>query len=413
VNIELRPGQKLTRNWSNKGLWANMDSGKPPGSLKAVVGKGELRYTPKWGDLAPGRIGNGTLEYAVPLGDPLFAKSALVADNLAAQNEDHQAPALHVADPTRPAALEIRMPTSYVYLTGTVDFNAIVGPGGDIKVSFSDNNGEDWKDLATISASGDQKLDLNKLVLRRYDYRLRFVMDGKGTGLDSLHITHDVQQSQRALPALAQGQNTIHFSAGPSLSTITYEASTTPVADKGKALNYRDLHAQVAHNGGDDGLTHSGGDPTTVDFPVATPQDLKRLRLFGFWRTGNPHDTFWNIQVSFDQGKTFKPVTNVTSSEEKFDQAIATLDDIPPGTRSVLVRYVGTGSDTSVLWNFRIDADYAEADGGFRPVKVTYVWAEDGKDQTDVHVAAKSDETYTINCKSKPTMKSVIMELAN
>jgi hypothetical protein len=77
------------------------------------------------------------------------------------------------------------------------------------------------------------------------------------------------------------------------------------------------------------------------------------------------------------------------------------------------VRYVGTGSDNGPLLNFRIDADYSEADGGFRPVKVTYIWTEDGKDQTDVHVAAKSDETYTINCKSKPTMKSVIMELAN
>jgi len=82
------------------------------------------------------------------------------------------------------------------------------------------------------------------------------------------------------------------------------------------------------------------------------------------------------------------------------------------GTRAALVRYRGTGVNTIVLANARIDADYAEPAGGFRPVQVTYVWEEGGLDKKDVHVAAKPSETYQIKCESKPVMKTIILELA-
>ena len=414
----MRPGEKLIRNWSNKGLWANMDDPKmhEPGSLKGVVGQGSLRYSPKWGDLSAGRIGNGTLEYDVPLAEAIFVKSALTADNVAAKGQDQQSPALHVKDGGKPAVLDIRMPSGYVYLTGQAELKAVVGAGGEIKVLFSDNNGSDFKELTTITASGEQKLDLNKLVRRKYDYRLRFAMKGNGTGLDGLKITHDIEQSQRALPALGEGSNTIHFSAGPNEETITYEASGY-ARNKGKVLTYEDLHAKVTNNGESDAsqgrLMHNGGQATTVDFPVTTPQEMKRLRIFGFWQTGSPKSTVWNVQVSFDQGKTFQPYTSVDNVETRFNQIVVTVDKIPAGTKSVIVRYVGTGDNTGILLNYRMDADYCEAASGFRPVKVTYAWDEGGTEKTDVHVAAKPDEKYTINCKTKPTMKSVTMELAN
>ena len=78
------------------------------------------------------------------------------------------------------------MPSSYVYLSGQLDLKAAVAPGGSIAVLLSDNNGLDWKDVARIEKSGFQSLDLGPLVYRRYDYRLKFVLSGKGTGLESL-----------------------------------------------------------------------------------------------------------------------------------------------------------------------------------------------------------------------------------
>ena len=46
------------------------------------TGSDALVYTPKFGDLAPGRVGNGTLEYDVPLAGGAYRAAALSADNL-------------------------------------------------------------------------------------------------------------------------------------------------------------------------------------------------------------------------------------------------------------------------------------------------------------------------------------------
>ena len=56
---------------------------------------------------------------------------------------------------------------------------------------------------------------------------------------------------------------------------------------------------------------------------------------------------------------------------------------------------------------------YQEPHGGFRPVRVTYVWDENGTERRDVHVATQPRETYTIRCPAQPEMKSIVLELAD
>ena len=89
-----------------------------------------------------------------------------------------------------------------------------------------------------------QTVDLKPLVFRRYVYVLRFVMKGKGTGLGRLKLEHDIQHSQRPLPALGRGENKITFSAGPQEGTITIEGAMEP-SSKGKQLLYGDFHPQL------------------------------------------------------------------------------------------------------------------------------------------------------------------------
>ena len=86
--------------------------------------------------------------------------------------------------------------------------------------------------------------------------------------------------------------------------------------------------------------------------------------------------------------------------------------DVPPGTRSALVRWTGTRRNTTLIFMCRIDADYVEPQGGFRPVKVTYIWDEAGREKRNVHVAKTPNETYTITCAARPAMKRLIVELA-
>ena len=110
------PGRETHAQLVNKGLHVNMDRGERPGSLTAKVGEGSLRHSPRWGDLAPGRVGNGTLVYDVPLASGAFRGGALTAVNLAAKSEDKAGPAVHVKDaegPGRaryPHAFQLRVP---------------------------------------------------------------------------------------------------------------------------------------------------------------------------------------------------------------------------------------------------------------------------------------------------------------
>ena len=64
-----------------------------------------------------------------------------------------------------------------------------------------------------------------------------------------------------------------------------------------------------------------------------------------------------------------------------------------------------------MIFNHRIDADYRLPHAGFRPVRITYRWTEDGAEKTDVHVARRERESYAIRCAGKPRMKSITMEL--
>ncbi len=190
VNIQLRPGERLVRNWFNKGLHVNgmLHDGDAPGCLTAKVGEGSMAFLRNYGDLTDGRIGSGRLEYDVPLGSVPPADFAISAENVASESEDQRVPAVHLKDAGRPGHFDIDMPTSYVYLTGRIEVDAAVADGGRVRLLLSDNQGLDWRELAAIERSGPQSIDIGKQVLRRYDYRLRVVLEGsmlKGRGRDS------------------------------------------------------------------------------------------------------------------------------------------------------------------------------------------------------------------------------------
>ena len=415
VNVQLRPGMRLVRNWSNKGLYANMDkTGGKPGCLGGTIGKGDLVHCPGFGDLAPGRVGNGTLEYVVPVTSPRLADSVLVYENFThgppplprGVKGTRPAPYSTNVDRTRPGILVLRMPSSYLYLTGEVTLTSRMALQGTIVVSFSDNNGLDWKEVARISRTvGKTKIDLSKLVLRRYDYRLK--VEVKNAKLVGLKITHDVQHSQRPLPALTQGENTVTFSAASPEGTVTIEASAN-LKNRGKALVFTDFHPQMQNIAR--GRLMLTGDTGHITFPIETPGDMTRLRFGCFYWAGKP-DAGWDLQVSFDAGKTFQTVKPFGKSVKR-NARWTTFEGVPPNTRKALVRYAGTGKDNTNLLNFRIDADYVEPHGGFRPVKVTYIWTEDGERKENVHIAKTPNDTYTITCAKKPLMKSLIVELA-
>jgi hypothetical protein len=120
----------------------------------------------------------------------------------------------------------------------------------------------------------------------------------------------------------------------------------------------------------------------------------------------------WMLQASFDEGKTWTEVGKMLGPTPGCTKYF-TLENVPKGTRKALVRYQSTRQyNTLCIFDFRIDADYAEPAAGFRPVKITYVWDEAGAEKRDTHVAKSPKDTYPIKCAAAPLMKSIILELA-
>ena len=117
--------------------------------------------------------------------------------------------------------------------------------------------------------------------------------------------------------------------------------------------------------------------------------------------------------LSFDDGKTFKEVGSMPGPMAA-SCTYVTADAIPPGTCKALVRYEATRQrNTLCIFDLRIDADYKQPFGGFRPVKITYAWEEEGTEKRHVHIAKSPKETYGIRCEKRPLMRSLIVELAD
>ena len=83
------------------------------------------------------------------------------------------------------------------------------------------------------------------------------------------------------------------------------------------------------------------------------------------------------------------------------------VQDIPPGTRSVLCKYRWNalrrpGSAVCSLYGVRMEADYRPPDAGFRPLEVTFTWKERQADyslvtRSHTQLVEKLPSTYTIN----------------
>ena len=151
-------------------------------------------------------------------------------------------------------------------------------------------------------------------------------------------------------------------------------------------------------------------DGASATFAIATPGEMARLRLGGHYRVRDKQDR-WDVQVSFDGGKTFRTVSTQTGPYQGICQYI-TVADVPQGVKAAQVRWVGTQRNTTCLFLLRIDADYRQP-SGFEPVKVTYVWNEAGIERRHVHVARSPQETYKITCAGKPVMSLIVLELAD
>lgn len=415
MNLTLHRGELITRYWNAEHLPTDWFKEKPPECLKAVPGKGVLYYTPKYGDLGNGRVGSGEVSYTVPL-DATLPAAALIADNLAYRWPGPQKEirsGIGIQNAAHAAVLAFERSTGYLYAAAHIECTTQIADGGAIAVQVSLDNGRSWQAAGQFGAGPSQRIDLSSLVARHYRYRLKLTLTGAQTGLADLKISEQFQCSQRALPALGKGANKLSFSVGPQEGTVTVEGTSPKFKDRNPTweelgVRFEGIDAtEAAKNGA---IVARQGKVSSITVPIETPGDLKRLRFGGQFRAGDKAEG-WDYQVSFDGGKSWNTVGRAAGPVRNSSHYIAT-EAIPAGSRQCLVRYQGDSQGNLVLFNFRVDADYALAGSGFVPVKMTYAYQEAGKPVTQAFTAKSAAETFNLSCGEQPVLTSIRLELA-
>jgi hypothetical protein len=415
--FSLRPGESLEREAGNRGLHVNQREQKEWSGLKAHCPEGDLVYVK---DFLPGYnggvIGNGSHRYVPDLFRGGLAVGAEVYENLASGGS----PALHLQTGGKPGIAVVQLASPYVYLGGRLKLTAFRKTDADrVAVSISTNNARTFTPLWSADKIGfsEAVVDLSDKIQRRYAYWLKIEMTSAtadGAGLVAFAVDNDIQHAPRTLPWLGQGANTITVAADSDTTVATRAFTGRITADPRFAKNETAAGLGATFDNLDvkDGGCWWKSGVGTLTVPLETPGELVGLRFSTQFRARGMMDLI-RVQLSFDDGKTWKEVTKLAGPTPGKTETFG-FAEIPAGARHALCRYELSGNNTIGIFNYRIDADYKDPQAArtFRPFAVVHRWKENGVEKSERKVIDKLPLKYTINTTAVPEMISVSYEMA-
>ena len=280
-------------------------------------------------------------------------------------------------------------------------------------ISVSTVNGLSWREVWRGAGTGEQTFDrqLVREVNGAYEVLVKVTLQGQARATDAqlrdIEFETTTMLNSKTQPRLALGRNTIYVGAGnqtdsivlwPDLQGTNYEAWVVEernIATRGQHPGYMGvMHGLKSHA------------PAYVVFRIDAPREITRLNYGGrlYNRAPGSHIDFLH---SFDAGRSWTRSYTLTNTAQPWDVIhYETIDAVPPGTRSVLVKYLlespAAGSDACSLYAVRMEANHRPADAAFHPVDVTFQWSERQADYSFVERSHTEHVTriphrYTIN----------------
>jgi hypothetical protein len=283
-------------------------------------------------------------------------------------------------------------------------------------ISISTDNGINWVDVHKADSASVSKAELKLVepVNGAYEVLVRVKGDSHEGHLQSLKFETITQLNSKTLPKLNLGKDTIYVGAGDQTESIVLWPELQNDKYKPMAVESVGVKTKEQHEGWNAVMNPSEkGKEGYVVFKIDAPQQITKITQGARMYVRNPKSEI-RFEHSFDEGKTWTKSYAHTEVEQPWDDIQNQVTTkIPPGTKSVLFKYVLKNAG---LYSVRMEADHEVAGAKSGPLEVTFNWSERQADyslikRSHTQVVDKLPATYSIDVggADHPVVESLIV----
>ena len=415
--LNLRPGEVYTRYYESLGNERKHyvpNGGKDP----EVTGWGKHRFKIR---------GNGVWTFKPSLAPADLPGVVHEASNVRAAGTQ----GLQPAKPGETGEVVFKIDGANVITGMTIRAAMVRNAGADLnRIAISTTNGLTWKEVWRNGQTGPTPVTLELVdeVNGSYEVLVKVELMGKRSAadarLESIEFETLTMHNSKTQPRLLLGKNTVHVGRGDPTGSIVLWPDLQGESYRPFVVEQKNIVSRPDHPGYM-GVMHAERpkEEACVVFRIDAPRDITRLRYGGrlYNRAPKSHIDFLH---SFDGGTTWTQSYSLADTKPPWDVIhYETVDRVPPGTKSVLVKYLLDGSEAGSsacsIYAVRMEANYEPADPTPRPVEVTFRWSEVQADRSLVersHTAPvrNTPHRYTINVggADHPVVDSLRVNLA-
>ena len=302
-------------------------------------------------------------------------------------------------------------------------------------ISVSADNGLHWKEVYKCDKTGADKAEFSVIepVNGSYEVLVKVTLMGKAAAADAslnaISFKTITMLNSKTQPRLRLGKNTVYVGTGEQTEAIVLWPNLPQNKYKDMVVEEKNVCTTEKLFGYQANLRPSKPmEEGYVVYRVDSPGDITRLTYGGrvFVAGANARVEF---QYSVDGGKNWISTYKCNDTSAPWDIIhYDKVEDIPAGTRSVLVKYIMAGGHAGMvgsdkpmpvgIYADRMEVNYKPADTAFKPMEVTYTWKEVKDDNSTVtrshtQFVEKVPFTYEINVGGvdHPIMESLQLNL--
>ncbi|HUV39274.1 MAG TPA: discoidin domain-containing protein [Planctomycetota bacterium] len=332
--------------------------------------------------------GNGEWSWKPKLTAVDYRKSIVSETNIAADPLGGLRPLI----PAQPAEVVFKVNAANVITSARVELDAV----GEVSLEVSTTNGRTWQKVAPADAAknppGRATYALLEEVNGAYEVLLKVSMKPAGAAaatLKSLEVHTVTMLNAKTQPKLLLGRNTVYVDAGEQTGSIVLWPELQGGKYKACVVEEKNVVTLDEHQGWNAVMHAEKPDEEAyVVYRIDAPTDITRLTYGGrFYNRAQKATT--KLLHSFDDGKTWHNPYTLSDTKPPWDVIhYETVETVPPGTRSVLVKYSfsagAVGRMASGIYAMRMEVNHKPVDPGTRPLEVTFTWDEVQLDRSRV-----------------------------